>query len=69
MPRKKKKLLRNRRPMRKKQVNVDTLSIGCRKYMREHPLYGPSFRREENIAKLFKRGPRRFRKEGSYISR
>ena len=58
-----------KRPMRKKQINLLSMEISNRKYMRNHSLYGDEFRRQERIANLFKRSPRQYRKEGTFISR
>lgn len=54
--------------MRKKQINITTMEIGIRKYMRQHPLFGTDFKSQERITKILKE-PKRYRKEGSYISR
>ncbi len=58
-----------KKSLRKKEVNLTTLEIGVRKYMQERPLYGDDFKRNERISNIFKKGQRRFRKEGSFISR
>lgn len=57
-----------KKPFNKKQYNISAMEIGIRKYMREHPLYGEEFKRQEGISKLLKK-PRVHRKEGSFISR
>ncbi len=42
-----------KRKFRKKEINLMSMEVGIRKHMREHPLYGDEFKRQESINKLF----------------
>jgi hypothetical protein len=46
---------------RKLKINITAMESGIRNYMRNHPLWGEEYRREEAIEELFKPKPRRFR--------
>ena len=59
---------RKLRKRREKRINTLTLSINARKFVEEHTLMGPELKRECMLHELIN-NPRRFRKEGTYISR
>lgn len=42
-----------KKKIRKKNINILTMNIGIDKYMRNHPLFGENYRREQNIKRLF----------------
>lgn len=50
-----------KRKLREKTVNVFTISHGADKFMRNHPLYGEQYRKNEGFKKLFDPKQRLFR--------
>jgi len=50
-----------------KEYNLEVMDIGIKKFMRNNPISGENYRKEEAIKELFERPPRQFRKR--YISR
>ncbi len=59
---------RKLRKRREKRINTLTLSINARKFAEEHTFVGSELKRERMLHELVS-NPRRFRKEGTYISR
>jgi hypothetical protein len=64
----KENMRKKKRKQRKVKPNITTLSINARKFVEEHTLIGQELKKERKLEELVK-NPRRFRKEGSYISR
>lgn len=48
-----------RKKKRIKKINLFALQVGIDKWMRNHPLYGEQYTRDENIKELFRRSKER----------
>jgi len=56
-----------KRKFKQKEINIASIEISTRKYMRGHPIYRNEFKSDENINKLFLPKKRIFRER--YLSR